>query len=92
MRIHREGREREKKREAETQAEGEAGSMPGARRRTQSRDSRIAPWAQGRHQTTEPPRDPLISTLNVRGITKIVSRPNSTYGSGHSFPILALDQ
>ena len=24
-----------------------------------SRDSRIAPWAKGRRQTTEPPRDPL---------------------------------
>ena len=27
---------------------GEAGSMPGARRGTRSRDSRIAPWAKGR--------------------------------------------
>ena len=45
-------------REAETQAEGEAGSMPGARRGTRSWDSRIAPWAKGRCQTAEPPRDP----------------------------------
>ena len=45
-------------REAETQEEGEAGSMPGARRGTRSRDSRIAPWAKGRRQTAEPPRDP----------------------------------
>ena len=30
-------------REAETQAEGEAGSMLGARHRTRSRDSRMAP-------------------------------------------------
>ena len=45
--------------EAETQEEGEAGSMLGARRRTRSRDSRIAPWAKGRCQTAEPPRDPL---------------------------------
>ena len=36
-------------RERETQEEGEAGSMPGARHRTQSRDSRIVPWAKGRH-------------------------------------------
>ena len=35
-------------REAETQEEGEAGFMPGARRGTRSRDSRIAPWAKGR--------------------------------------------
>ena len=34
--------------ERQTQAEGEAGSMPGARRGTRSQDFRIAPWAQGR--------------------------------------------
>ena len=33
-------------REAETQEEGEAGSMPGARRGTRSQDSRITPWAK----------------------------------------------
>ena len=27
--------------------------------RTRSRDSRIAPWAKGRRQTAEPPRDAL---------------------------------
>ena len=42
-------------REAQTQAEGEAGSMQGARCGTRSRDSRIIPWAEGRRQTTEPP-------------------------------------
>ena len=45
-------------REAETEEEGEAGSMPGARRGTRSQDSRIAPWAKGRRQTAEPPRYP----------------------------------
>ena len=35
-------------REAETQAEGEAGSMQGARPGTQSGESRITPWAQGK--------------------------------------------
>ena len=49
----------EREREAETQAEGEAGSMhqepdvgfdPGS--------TRIAPWAKGRRQTAAPPRDP----------------------------------
>ena len=34
-------------RDTETQAEGEAGSMPGAQRGTRSRDSRITPWAEG---------------------------------------------
>ena len=48
----------DREREAETQAEGEAGSMPGARRGTRSQDSRIVPWAKGRCQTAEPPRDP----------------------------------
>ena len=51
-------REREKERERETQTEGEAGSMLGAQRGTRSRDSRITPWAKGRRQTAEPPRDP----------------------------------
>ena len=32
--------------------------MAGAQGRTQSQDSRIAPWAKGRRQTAEPPRDP----------------------------------
>ena len=40
-----------REREAETQAEGEAGSMQGARCGTQSRVSRITPWAKGRRQT-----------------------------------------
>ena len=33
-------------RQAETQAEGEAGSLQGARRGTGSRDTRIRPWAE----------------------------------------------
>ena len=36
-------------REAETQAEGEAGCMHGAQHRTPSWDSRMMPWAEGRH-------------------------------------------
>ena len=44
-----------REREAETQAEGEAGSMQGARHGTRSRVSRTTPWAEGRRQTTEPP-------------------------------------
>ena len=55
--------ERHREREAETQAEGEAGSMQGARCGTGSRDSRITPWAKGRRQTTEPPRDLLLSAF-----------------------------
>ena len=37
----------EREREAETQTEGEAGSMQGARRGTRSWVSRITPWAAG---------------------------------------------
>ena len=40
-------RDTEREREAETQAEGEAGSMQGARHRTLSRGSRAMPWAEG---------------------------------------------
>ena len=36
-----------KDREAETQAEGGAGSMQGAQPGTQSQVSRITPWAEG---------------------------------------------
>ena len=50
-------------READTQAEGEAGSTPGVRCGTRSWDSRITPWAKGRHQTAEPPRDPHLLTI-----------------------------
>ena len=39
--------ERQREREAEKQAEGEVGSIQGARRGTQSRISRIMPWAKG---------------------------------------------
>ena len=42
-------------REAETQAEGEAGSMRGAQRGTPSLVSRIMPWAKG---GAKPPRHP----------------------------------
>ena len=54
----------EREREAETQAEGEAGSMhrePDVGIR--SRVSRIAPWAKGRRQTDAPPRDPHFNML-----------------------------
>ena len=38
---------RDTEREAETQTEGEAGSMRGARHGTQFQVSRITPWAEG---------------------------------------------
>ena len=45
-------------REAETQVEGEAGSMQEARCGTRSQDMGIMPWAKGRCSTAEPPRCP----------------------------------
>ena len=55
---------RDRERGAETQAEGEAGSMQGG---TQSWDSRITPWAEGRHSITEPPRDAEFSNFKNTG-------------------------
>ena len=46
-------------REAETQAEGEAGSLRG------SQDPGIMPWAQGRRSTAEPPRSPSAPFLYI---------------------------
>ena len=40
-------RDTQREKEAETRAEGEAGSMQGARRGTRSPDSRITPLAEG---------------------------------------------
>ena len=56
---------RDRESEAETQAEGEAGPMQGAQRGTRPRVSRVTPWADGRRQTAEPPRDPPHAFLSV---------------------------
>ena len=60
-------RDTQREREAETQAEGEADSMQGALcgTRSRSRDSRTTPWAEGRLQTAEPPRDPSMSHCSI---------------------------
>ena len=54
-------------REAETQAEGEAGSMQGAQCGTRSQDPRIMTWAEGRYSIAELPRQPL----NIQLLKKI---------------------
>ena len=54
---------RDKEREAETQAEGEAGSMQGLQGGTRSQDSRIMPWAEvGANLLSYPgcPRSPFF--------------------------------
>ena len=53
-------------REAETQVDGEAGSMLGARCRTQSQDPGIMTWAKGRASTAEPSRCPQQGILIKR--------------------------
>ena len=69
-------RERERGGQAETQEEGEVGSMLGAPRGTRSLDSRIAPWAKGRRQTAEPPRDPQNVNFLKRNFIAICCNPN----------------
>ena len=54
-----------REREAETQAEGEAGSMQGARHGTGSRVSRITPWAEG---GTKPLSNPGCPVQDLREI------------------------
>ena len=56
---------RDPEREAETQAEGDAGSMQGARCGTRSQDPRVTPRAEGRHPTTEPPGAPNALIFNT---------------------------
>ena len=53
-------------REAETQAEREASSMPGARCGTWTWDSRNTPWAEGRSSTSKPLRFPNHELLSIK--------------------------
>ena len=55
----------EREREAETQAEGEAGSMQGARRGTRSQDARIMPWAEGSAKPLSHPGFPELLFLMI---------------------------
>ena len=52
---------RDTEREAETQAEGEAGSIQGARCKTRSQDLGITPWAQGDTKPLSHPGIPVIT-------------------------------
>ena len=51
--------------EAETQAEGEAGSMQGARRGTQSQDLIPGPYLKAEAQPLSPPGSPYFVTLFI---------------------------
>ena len=72
-------RDTQKEKEAETQAEGEAGSMQGARRGTQSWVSRITPWAEGGAKTTEPPGLPKDNVLRKQ---VVCVQSGHTFGCG----------
>ena len=50
----------DREREAETQPEGEAGSMQGVRHGTRSRVSRITPWAEGGAKPLRHPGCPIF--------------------------------
>ena len=56
---------RDTEREAETQAEGETGSLWGTWCRTRFQDPGITTWAEGRCSTTEPPRSPIFSSSSI---------------------------
>ena len=65
---------RDTQREAETQAEGEAGSMHREPPRgIRSQVCRIAPWAKGGRQTAAPPRDPYKELLKLN--SKVTNNP-----------------
>ena len=52
---------RDTEKEAETQAEGEAGSSQGARCETWSQDPGITPWAEGSTNSLHHPECPYIT-------------------------------
>ena len=82
-------------REAKTQAEGEAGSVQGARHGTRSRVSRIAPWAKGRRQTAAPRRDsPLFSFFSFSFFLTclLVTRKSTRDGQNRSFEVVSVDK
>ena len=59
---------RDTEKEAETQAEGEAGSLRGPRCGTRSQDPGITPWTEGRCSTAEPPERPRTMPLKWSGV------------------------
>ena len=62
---------RDTEREAETQAEGEAGSMQGPQCGTQSQNPGITPRSEGRCSTTKPPRHPCLFTTLTKNYTPL---------------------
>ena len=79
--------ETKREREAETQAEGEAGSMQGARCRTPSRDSRITPWAEGGAKPLSHLGCPVMCILCVKILQTSIHLSEAGLASG-ILPIL----
>ena len=69
---------RDTEREAETRAEGEAGSLQGAQCRTRSQDPEVTTWTEGRRSTAEPLRHPYSKAFEVRDAT--VSKESALHG------------
>ena len=82
MRYREREKEREREREAETQAKGEAGSLQGARCGIPSWVSRIMPWAEGRHLTAEPPRDPFYFIFEKYQKAQLIGGKNVDNSTG----------
>lgn len=74
---------RDTERQAEPQAEGEAGSMQGAQCGTRSYDSGITPLAKGSCSTSEPPRRPNLSLIlqNLRFIKTLLPKSVRNFSS-----------
>ena len=67
--------------EAEAQAEGEAGSLRGARRGTRSRVPEMPPGAEGRRSTAGPPRPGIpVFCPQHRNFPRIHSWPKTGCG------------
>ena len=59
--------------------------MQGARRGTQSRDSRVMSQDKGRRQTTEPPRDPQMAVFKLRPRGRGTDARQSLGATNHKF-------
>ena len=76
--------DRKRERGAETQAEGEAGSMQGARRGTRSRVSRITAWAEGGTKPLSFPGCPVLMDFDIIFLKGCISSKKVFTGSLHN--------
>ena len=77
-----------REREAETQAEGEAGSTQGAQCGTRSQVSRIRPWAEGKAQSLSHPGCPSCLVLREPwNIVRSASGSQRSSGASTELPV-----